>query len=142
MPRIEEPIRHLEELKEDLMKVYREVASKYECKDNQEAFRMCVEHPAPRFYVDPRRAHQRLSPMFYGDRSKIDCLPPLKREMYEELFAVVMKLKQKSAYWNKSLNYVLRFAVLEPAPRFYITPIRMRQIWAEKTKRKKKEMIS
>lgn len=139
MPRIEEPIRHLEEMKEDLMKVYREVASKYDCRNNQEAFKLCIEHAAPRFYVDPRHAHQLISPLFYGDRSKIDSLPPLRREMYESLFETVMRLKQKSAYWDKSLMYVLRFAVLEPAPRFYISTIRMGQIWREKTRRKRKE---
>ena len=121
-----------EEMKNDLMKVFREVASQHTCHNNWEAWEMVVQHPAPRFYIDPRRAHQRLSLLLHGDTSKIDCLNPLKKEMYEALFAVVMKMWQKPAYWGKSLNYVLKFAVMEPAPRFYISTIRMGQIWREK----------
>lgn len=127
----------LDQMKDDLMKVFREVSGSYECRNNWEAWERVVEHPAPRFYIDPRRAHARISPMLHGDRSQIECLPPLKREMYEALFETTMRLWQKSAYWGKSLHYVLQFAVLEPAPRFYIKPVRMGQIWREKTKRSK-----
>ena len=120
------------------MRVFREVAGKYECRHNQEAFERCINHPAPRFYIDPRRALQRISPMFYGDRSKIENLSPLRQEMYEDLFKTVQRLYQKNAYWGKSTYYVLQYAVLEPAPRFYISTSRMRQIWDEKTRRRKK----
>lgn len=125
-----------EEMKNDLMKVFREIASSYECKTNWEAWEMAVRHPAPRFYCDVRRAHQYISPMLRGDRSQLQRLSPLKREMYEALFEVVMRLWQKEKFWGKSLNYVLRYAVMEPAPRFYIKKIRMGQIWREKTNRK------
>ena len=125
-----------EEMNNDLMRVFREVASSYECKNNWEAWDMVVRHPAPRFYVDVRRAHQYLSPMTRGDRSQLQRLSPLKQEMYEALFDVVMRLWQKEKFCGRSLNYVLRFAVMEPAPRFYINKIRMGQIWREKTRRK------
>lgn len=127
-----------EAMKDDLMKVFREVSGSYCCRNNWEAWKRVVEHPAPRFYVDARRAHHVISPMLHGDRSKLEELSPLKREMYEALFDTVMRLWQKNAYWGKSLNYVLQFAVMEPAPRFYINAYRMGQIWRERTRRKGK----
>lgn len=128
-----------EQMKEDLMKVFREVCSSYECKNNREAWRQVVTHEAPRFYIDSRRAHLYISPMLRGDTSKIDKLSPLKREMYQELFKTVMRIWQEDKYYGKSLNYVLQFAILEPAPRFYIDTKRMEQIWKEKRRKKRHE---
>lgn len=124
------------EMEEDLMKVFREVSASYECRCNDEAFRRVVEHPAPRYYIDARRAHQYISPLTRGDRSAIEKLSPLKRKMYEDLFETVLRLWQNSAYCGKSLSFVLQFAVLQPAPRFYIGHTRMCQIWQKRSKRK------
>ena len=124
-------------MKNDLMKVYREVCSGYDCRNNLEAWENVVRHPAPRFYIDARRAHCRISPMLHGDKRQLEHLSPLKREMYEDLFATVLRLWQKKPFWGTSLNHVLKFAILEPAPRFYISAARMGQIWREKTKRVK-----
>lgn len=125
-----------EEMKRDLLKVYREVCSSYECRNNWEAWERVVQHEAPRFYVDARWALQVLAPMMRGDRSKLESLSPLKREMYEALYDTVLRLWQKSSFWGKSLNYVLPHAIKEPAPRFYIKTVRMGQIWRE-AKRKR-----
>lgn len=121
------------------MRVFREVAASCECRNNMEAFEKVINHPAPRYYVDARRAHQYISPLCCGDRSRINKLSPLKREMYEQLFSTVQRLWQKNIFWGKSLNYVLQFAVLEPAPRFYIKKKRMHQIWKKFTCRKNRK---
>ena len=126
-----------EAMKDDLMKVFREISGSYSCRKNWEAWKRVVEHPAPRVYVDSLRAHLVISPMLHGDRSRLEELSPLKQQMYEALFETVMRLWQKPSYWGRSLNYVLQFAILEPAPRFYIKPVRMGQIWREKTTRRK-----
>lgn len=118
----------------DLMQVYREVVA--DCPNGTtqtEVYEQVVRHPAPRFYVDPRRAHVVISPMMRGDYRKLDRLNELKRQMYHDLYEVVMRLTQKKGFWGKSLYYILREAVLEPAPRFYISVTRMGQIWQEKT---------
>ncbi len=120
-----------EEMKSDLMRIYREVSASHECRTQTEAYERTVTHEAPRFYVDARWAHQRISPMMRGDRSQLQEMSPLMREMYEDLFDVVMRLSQKERFWGKKLNYILQFAVLEPAPRFYISTVRMGQIWKE-----------
>lgn len=131
-----------EQMKDDLMKVFREISGNYTCRCQTEAYQQTVQHPAPRYYIDARRAHQVISPMRRGDYSQLRKLSALKQEMYLSLFDTVQQLYQKSAYWNKSLYYVLQFAVLEPAPRFYISADMMRLIWKERTRRMRKEAVS
>lgn len=126
-------------MKNDLMQVYRQVTATYDCRTQAEAYELTINHEAPRFYVDARWAHQRIAPLTRGDHSGLEKLSPLAREMYEALFDVVMRLSQKEKYWGKSLYYILQFAILEPAPRFYISPSRMGQIWLEKTRSRIKQ---
>lgn len=118
----------------DLMQVYREVVPSCPMGTTQtEVYKLVVQHPAQRFYIDPRRAHQRINMMMRGDMSGIESLSPLKRQMYRDLYEVVMRLYQKKGFWHKSTYYVVKEAVLEQAPRFYIDWKRMEQIWREKT---------
>lgn len=134
-----------EEMKRDLMKVYREVTSEGEFRSQQEAYKRVVEHPAPRFYVDAKWAHQRLSPMMRGDRSGLEKMNPLTRQMYEDLFDVVVKLSQKDYFYSRKLYRIVQFAILEPAPRFYINEDTMRKMWKKEVRRirnKNKETIS
>lgn len=123
-----------EQMMRDLMQVYREVVDDCPMGTSQtEVYAMVVTHPAPRFYVDPRRAHLYISPMMRGDYSKVEQLSALRRQMYLDLYEKVMELSQRKGFWKRSLYYTLREAVKEPAPRFYIDTTRMGQIWQEKT---------
>ena len=118
----------------DLMAVYREIVPNCPQGTTQtEVYELVIQHPAPRFYIDPRRAHQVVSPMMRGDHSVLERLQPLKRQMYLDLYDKVMELSQKKGFWRKSLYYILKEAVMQPAPRFYINTTRMGQIWQEKT---------
>lgn len=121
------------QMMQDLMQIYREVVADCPQGTTQtQVYSMVVSHPAPRFYIDARMAHLRISPMMRGDRSVLEKLSPLKRQMYEDLYEKVMALSQKKGFWHKSLYHILKEAVLEPAPRFYIDTTRMGQIWREK----------
>ena len=137
-----------EQMMHDLMKVYREVVADCPMGTTQtDVYEKVINHPAPRFYIDPRRAHQVLSPMMRGDNSVLNTLNVLKRQMYFDLYDKVLELSQKKGFWRKSLHYILREAVQMPAPRFYINTTRMGQIWREKTTRRVKtetlrEMVS
>ena len=118
----------------DLMQVYREIVDSVPMGTTQtDVYQKVVEHPAPRFYIDPRRAHLVISPMMRGDWSALGRMGSLKQQMYRDLYTKVMELSQRKGFWGKSLNFILREAVLEPAPRFYIDCRRMGQIWHEKT---------
>ena len=124
---------HKEEMKNDLMRVYREVVGQYSCRNQTEAYELTVKHQAPRYYVDARWALQVISPMTRGDRSRLEKMSPIQRQMYEDLFETVLRLKQVEKYWDSSLYELVRHAIQEPAPRFYIDTDRMGQIWREKT---------
>jgi len=129
---------HKEEMKNDLMRVYREVVGQYSCRDQTEAYELTVRHQAPRFYVDARWALQVISPMTRGDFSVLEKMDALRRQMYYDLLDTVLRLKQKEKFWSSSLYELVRHAILEPAPRFYIETDRMGQIWREKTVKRMK----
>ena len=118
-----------QQMSRDLMKAYRDVVSEElpQGITQTEVYDMVVAREAPRFYIDPRRAHQRIAKMMRGDYSDLEKLNPLKQMMYKDLFDVVMRLSHRKSY--KSLYAVLKDAVLENAPRFYISGERMAQIW-------------
>ena len=127
-----------EAMKRDLLKVYRKVTSERSFKSQTEAYQHVVEHEAPRFYVDAKWALQRLSPMMHGDNSAIENMKPLARQMYEDLFNKVLEMKQKERYWNASLYSIVKDAVQEPSPRFYIQADTIRHAWREFMRRRKK----
>lgn len=119
------------EMKRDLMRVYRKECENYGGILQTEVFERTVRHPAPRFYVHAKSALRYISPMMRGDRRDIDRMKPLRRQMYEALFDVVMTLAQKERFWGMPPYTILRQAVMEPAPRFYIDATRMGQIFQE-----------
>lgn len=81
-----------------------------------------VKMPAPRFYVSAKQAYQIISPMVKGDFERVDLFDPLRRQMYYELFDIVMKLTEKREFIGKSLWHIMPFAVIQPASRFFIKP--------------------
>ena len=120
-----------QQMSKDLMKVYHEVYQDVPIGTTQtEVYEMVVAHPAPRFYIDPRRAHARIAKLMRGETGEWEKLTPLKKQMYNDLFNVVQRLSHKKPY--RSLYAVLKDAVLEDAPRFYISAKRMSQIWQAK----------
>lgn len=115
-----------------MMTVYRGVLREYDFRTQAEAFDRTVRHPASRFFIGTRRAYQNIYPMLRGDYSRLEQMKPLRQEMYKALFDVVMRLSQKRQFWGKSPYYIVSFAVLEPAPRFYIGVEKMRKIFRER----------
>lgn len=121
-----------ESMYDELMKVYCKVLREFDVRTQTEAFERTVRHPASRFFIDTRRAYQNIYPMLRGDYSRLEKMKPLRQEMYKALFDVVMRLSQKRQFWGKSPYYIVRFAVLEPAPRFYIGIEKMRKVFRER----------
>lgn len=128
-----------DEMRRDLMRVYRKVSSEVCCKNQYDAYRQVVQHEAPRFYVDARWAHQRISPMMRGDFSVLEKSSAMVRQMYYDLFDVVVRLSQKEKFRHAKLMRIVTEAIKEPAPRFYISEERMRQIWVEEVQRRRSE---
>ena len=104
---------------DDLIKAYNSVA--YQCYSQDEAYKRAVKQPAPRYYVSPKQALQVISPMVRGDFEKVDMMLPNRKRMYYSLFEKVVELSEKRAFIGKSLLYICRFAVISPAPEFFIS---------------------
>ena len=117
---------------DELMKVYCKVLREFDVRTQTEAFERTVRHPASRFFIETRRAYQNIYPMLRGDFSRIEKMKPLRQEMYRALYDVVMRLSQKRQFWGKSPYYIVKFAILEPAPRFYIGVEKMRKVFRER----------
>lgn len=117
---------------DELMKVYCKVLSECDVHTQTEAFERTVRHPASRFFIEARRAYQNICPILRGDYSHLEKMTPLRQEMYKALYDVVMRLSQKRQFWGKSPYYIVKFAILEPAPRFYIGVEKMRKVFRER----------
>ena len=117
---------------DELMKVYCKVLREFDVRTQTEAFERTVRHPASRFFIETRRAYQNIYPMLRVDFSRIEKMKPLRQEMYRALYDVVMRLSQKRQFWGKSPYYIVKFAILEPAPRFYIGVEKMRKVFRER----------
>lgn len=120
------------QMQHDVINAYKEVYA--HCFTQREAYERTVLQPAPRYYITPKQALQVISPMMKGDFEMVNMMMPLRREMYYSLFNEVIKLSEKREFIGKSLSYVMRFAVLQPAPRFYIGWDRAKRIriWLKK----------
>ncbi len=117
---------------DELMKVYCKVLREFDVRTQTEAFVRTIRHPASRFFIETRRAYQNIYPMLRGDYSRLEKMKPLRQEMYKALYDVVMRLSQKRQFWGKSPYYIVKFAILEPAPRFYIGVEKMRKVFRER----------
>ncbi len=107
------------QMHEDLMKAYIDVYAS--CWSQKEAYERTARHPAPRYYISPKQASQIISPMVRGDFELVDLMHPHKRNMYYALFEEVKKLSEQRAFIGKSLSYIMQYAVLQPAPEFFIS---------------------
>ena len=110
------------QMQHDLISAYKRVCGN--CWSQRQAYERMVNEPAPRYYISPRQASQNIALMVKGDFSRVDMMLPLRREMYYSLFKVVQELSEKREFIGKSLSYIMKFAVIQPAPKFFISPIR------------------
>lgn len=105
-------------MQQDIIAAYKQVCG--HAFSQRDAYEKTVTHPAPRYYVSAKQASQVIAPMMRGDFDRVNLMWPLRKQMYYNLFDEVVKLSEKREFIGKSLSYIVRFAVLQPAPRFYI----------------------
>lgn len=115
------------QMREDLMNCYREVAPN--CLTQQGAWRKTVMHPAKRYYISARQAHQQISLYLQGRTEIIDNMKPLHRQMWHCLIDEVMKIAQEPEHQGKPLTQLAKIAVGRPAPRFFIQPESMKLLF-------------
>ena len=107
------------QMQRDLIDAYKRVCGT--CWSQTQAYERMVNEPAPRYYVSARQASQIISPMVRGDFERVNMMLPLRREMYYSLFEVVKQLFERREFIGKSLSFVMNFAVIQPAPKFFIS---------------------
>lgn len=107
-------------LREDLMRAYRKVAPT--CWTQREAWEKTAASPAPRYYISGAETYRKMLDLSHGDRSRIDKMRPLKRDMYLSLYDTLLRISQEKRFIGKPLRFICDFLVLEPAPSFFLAP--------------------
>lgn len=110
----------------DLIEAYK-VAVKTSLTDG-EACSKTVKMAAPRYYVTPKQAYQVICKMMRGDFELVDMMYDNRKRMYYSLFQRVVELSEKRAFVGKSLWYIMPYAVMEPAPEFFLSPLTVSRI--------------
>lgn len=124
----------LQEMKDDLMKVYKEVAPF--CKSQNEAWKRTVLHPAPRYYLSEPHAIRVIKSIINGETDKIDKMPSTVKRRCYSLYNEVLRLSENPKYTNKPIVYLVRLALYNPAPEFFLTTERFRRIFYEEKNKK------
>lgn len=104
---------------DDLMRAYDKYISSCERISMPDVYRSIVNMPASRFWVSDKRAVIVVSAIINGS-DILNGMWSLKREMYSEIYNRVMALK--AAEPDFSLAKLCRIVVMQPAPKFYISP--------------------
>lgn len=124
MPNIDIDITHQKYL--DIMAAYRKLAPT--CTTQQQVWLKLAACPAPRFYVTHFQAYQRMLQFFKGDK-KIKKLPLTRKRLYEALYDVCLKLSQQRQYLGLSLYQLVQYAIVQPAPSFFVAPSSMPRLF-------------
>lgn len=107
------------ERSDDLMRVYDEYVSSCNYIRMPDVYNKIVNMPSRRFWVSDIRAALVISAMMRGE-AHLDKMCASKREMYEEIYRRVMSLREEHP--EKSTSELCAIVVMQPAPKFYLTP--------------------
>lgn len=107
----------------DLIRAYREDISSCKVIRLSEVWQRIANMPSARFWVSEERAAIVVAKMMHGD--KLEGMRPLKREMFFEIFRRVKKLRAE--FPDVSIYTCCIRVVCSPAPKFYMTPLSIRE---------------
>ena len=110
------------ERNEDLLRAYRMEIDRCE-RIGIDVWRKIAESPSMRFWVSEERAAIVIARVIKGDT--LSYMRPLRREMFLEIYRRVLDIK--SVRQELSLRACCAKAVCTPAPKFYMTPLSVRQ---------------
>lgn len=103
---------------DDLMTVYHKTIVSAKYVRMPDIYKKVANSPSRRFWVSEERAAIVVCSMLRGD--KLKNMRPLKREMYNEIYSRVMKLREKNP--DTPISQLVAVVIEQPAPKFYITP--------------------
>lgn len=104
---------------DDLMRAYNEYIASCKYILMEDVCKHVVNMPTKRFWVSGIRASLVISKMMRGE-ANLNKMCATKRDMFEEIFRRVIKLRE--TYPNKSISELCAIVVAQPAPKFYLTP--------------------
>ncbi|MBQ8874693.1 MAG: hypothetical protein IJY60_05240 [Bacteroides sp.] len=108
-----------QERSDDLMRAYDEYLASCEYISMPEVYNHIVNMPSKRFWVSDIRAALVISAMIRGE-ANLERMCPSKREMYEEIHSRVIVMRKD--YPEKTVSELCAMVVMQPAPKFYLTP--------------------
>lgn len=114
------------QLQDDIIRAYTKVCGT--SWTSKEAFEKVSKMPAPRYYVSAKHAFQVISRMVKNDFEQVDAMRPNRRRMYYSLFENVLQLSEQRDFIGRSLWHIMKFAVISPAPEFFLSPKRLERI--------------
>ena len=103
---------------DDLMRAYHRHLTQANYVRMPDIYEKVANSPSRRFWVSEERAAIVVSAMMRGDR--LDNMRPLKREMYNEIYSRVMRLREDIPHMP--ISQLVARVVEQPAPKFYLTP--------------------
>lgn len=112
-----------QERNDDLMRAYHEDIAACKVIRMPEVWQRVANMPAARFWVSEERATFVVSKMIKGQ--KIESMRPLRKEMYQEIYNRVKLMLQHNP--QLSVSQCCYRVVASPAPKFYMTPLSVRQ---------------
>ena len=104
---------------DDLMRAHDEYILSCDYIRMPDVYRTIVNMPSRRFWVSDIRAALVIAAMMRGE-VRLDKMCRSKREMYEEIYHRVIKLRQQHPHMTTS--ELCSIVVMQPAPKFYLTP--------------------
>lgn len=108
---------------EELMKAYHKAIASCKIIRLENIWQDIADMPASRFWVSEERAAIVVSRMLKGDTLKY--MRTCKREMFFEIYEKVLKLQQQKP--DLSIYKLCFIAVNQPAKKFYMTPLSIRE---------------
>lgn len=108
-----------QERSDDLMRVYDEYIASCVHISMPDVYNTIVNMPSRRFWVSDIRAALVISSMMRGE-ANLGKMCPSKREMYEEIHRRVVAMRE--VYPEKTTAELCALVVVQPAPKFYLTP--------------------
>jgi hypothetical protein len=84
-----------------------------------DVYRKVATSPQRRYYVGTISAYRALSRAKRGDWSRINRMPPHRREMYRQLYEICCRLERSAIHRDDNYLTIVSLALAHPAPRLF-----------------------
>lgn len=108
---------------------------------HRQAIHQAINTPTSRYWVSPSYIYRDILSRIRGYNAKADpasrrkhgCRPS-RHNLYDELYTIYRRLSRQRYFRGCSTYFLISFVVNRPAPQFYISYVRARNIIARKRK--------